>query len=174
MWCGFPFALLRFALGYHWLARVAASELSGEARTWQVDSRRAGPEKPGTEFMTQQEVEAQKHVETYKSLISISVELYKTLLLLNGGGIIALLTYIGSRNKDYIASPHISCSIYIFISGVAVVPIAFALSYGIQFAIYKQYLQNLQNQPPRDKSVDWQFSIARCLVIISIICFISG
>lgn len=38
-----------------------------------------------------------KHIETYKSLIYLSAEGYRALLLLNGGGALAVLTFIGAH-----------------------------------------------------------------------------
>lgn len=123
--------------------------------------------------MTQQDTDSQKHIETYKSLISISVELYKTLLLLNGGGIIALLTYIGSKQNPATMDIAFSSSIYIFIAGVSLVPIAFALSYHIQLGIYNRFLHPDQ-WGKRDKLIDIKFNAAMILTILSIVFFVVG
>jgi hypothetical protein len=43
-------------------------------------------------------------LETFKSLISISVELLRSLLLLNGGAIVALLAYIGQASNGAVVA----------------------------------------------------------------------
>ncbi len=123
--------------------------------------------------MMQKEVDAQKHIETYKSLISISVELYKALLLLNGGGLIALLTYIGSSHSARTMGAAFSSSIYLFICGIALVPISFTLSYGVQLGIYKRFL-NPQHNGTRDRRIDTQYFGAIILTVLSIACFVAG
>ena len=123
--------------------------------------------------MMQKEVDMQKHVETYKSLISISVELYKALLLLNGGGIIALLTYIGSNHSARTMGAALSSSIYIFICGITLVPISFALSYGVQLGIYNRFL-NPHDNGRRDRRIDIQYFGAIILTFLSIACFVAG
>ncbi|WP_215843664.1 hypothetical protein HHS34_007285 [Acidithiobacillus montserratensis] len=121
--------------------------------------------------MTQQDTDAQKHIETYKSIISLSVELYKALLLLNGGGLIALLTYIGSQHGLAPTNTWLSSAIYIFIGGLSLVPISFALSYGVQIGIYNRFL-NPNKRGKTDKSIDRKFYCAMTLTALSIVCFV--
>ena len=42
--------------------------------------------------------------ETYKSMNSISVEVMKSVLLVNGGAVIAVLSYLGAINNPKITS----------------------------------------------------------------------
>ena len=120
--------------------------------------------------MMQQDIDSQKHIETYRSLISISVEIYKTLLLLNGGAIIALLTYIGSKQNPVRIDVAFSLSIYAFIAGVFCVPIAFVFSYLVQMGIYKRFLSPDQ-RGNRDKLIDKRFNRAIVFTILSIVLF---
>lgn len=123
--------------------------------------------------MIQQDIDSQKHIETYRSLISISVELYKTLLLLNGGAIIALLTYIGSKQTPATMGAEFNFSIYTFITGLFCVPIAFVFSYLVQMGIYNRFLRPNQ-RGKRDKLIDIYFYGAMFFTVISILCFGSG
>lgn len=61
-------------------------------------------------------------LETYKSLIAISVELLKSLLLLNGGAIVALLAYIGQAASG----------------GLMLSALAFVGSYLTQLSLYNE------------------------------------
>ena len=45
--------------------------------------------------------------ETYRSLISISMEGLKTLLLINGGAVVALLAYLGQSPQGPRLAPHV-------------------------------------------------------------------
>lgn len=46
----------------------------------------------------------QHAAETYRSLIAVSVEGFKTLLLINGGAVVAILAYLGqSANGSKVA-----------------------------------------------------------------------
>jgi len=50
-------------------------------------------------------LDQQHAAETYKSLITISVEVFKALVLLNGGAVVALLAYLGqAANKSQVAA----------------------------------------------------------------------
>lgn len=77
-------------------------------------------------------------LETYKSLISISVELLKSLLLLNGGAIVALLAYIGQAENGASVARNATCSLSWFIAGLVLSTLAFIGSYLTQSALYNE------------------------------------
>jgi len=77
-------------------------------------------------------------LETYKSLISISVELLKSLLLLNGGAIVALLAYLGQATNGPAVAKHATCSLTWFIAGLVLSALAFIGSYLTQLSLYNE------------------------------------
>lgn len=72
-------------------------------------------------------------IETYKSLIAISVEALKTLLLLNGGALIALGTFVGAHLK---AAESLHVASFLFLGGLVAVAVAFGTSYATQLALF--------------------------------------
>jgi hypothetical protein len=77
-------------------------------------------------------------IETYKSLISISVELLKSLLLLNGGAIVALLAYIGQAKNGAEVAANSKGSLTWFIVGLMCAGAAFVGSYLTQLALFNE------------------------------------
>jgi hypothetical protein len=77
-------------------------------------------------------------LETYKSLISISVELLRSFLLLNGGAIVALLAYIGQAENGAEVAKNAACSLSLFIVGLVLSSLAFVGSYLTQLALYNE------------------------------------
>lgn len=81
-------------------------------------------------------------LETYKSLISISVELLRSLLLLNGGAIVALLAYIGQAKNGTEVAKNASCSLSLFIVGLVLAALAFIGSYLTQLTLYNESVRS--------------------------------
>ena len=78
-------------------------------------------------------------IETYKSLISISTEAFKALQYLNGGAVIALLSYFA--NKTPIAPKLLSTVTYslsYFTFGLLTGTLVYASSYMTQFALHNE------------------------------------
>ena len=78
--------------------------------------------------------------ETYKSMISISVEAMKSLLLVNGGAVIAVLSYLGAINNPAIAS-QAGLPLGLFVSGVVFNIFTFVGSYLTQFALFNESMR---------------------------------
>jgi hypothetical protein len=57
-------------------------------------------------------------LETYKSMISMSVEGLKTLLLINGGAVVAMLAYLGQASQGQAAAQHARLPLACFITGI--------------------------------------------------------
>ena len=77
-----------------------------------------------------------KHTETYKSLIYLSAEGYRALLLLNGGGALAVLTFIGAHIGQINR-----CAIFpmfCFLLGLVSIAVTYFLSYKVQLGIYNR------------------------------------
>lgn len=78
--------------------------------------------------------------ETYKSMISISVEAMKSLLLVNGGAVIAVLSYLGAINSPAIAS-QAGLPLGLFVAGVVFNIFTFVGSYLTQFALFNESMR---------------------------------
>jgi|SRR4029453_2231844 hypothetical protein len=77
-------------------------------------------------------------IETYRSLLRISLAGLKTLMLINGGAVVALLTYLGQSPQGPTLAPHVWWSLGAFVGGVVLCVAAFFSSYQTQFALYNE------------------------------------
>jgi hypothetical protein len=93
--------------------------------------------------------------ETYRSLISISMEGLKTLLLINGGAIVALLAYLGQSPQGPRIAPHVWLPLGSFVAGVGFSALAFVGSYATQFALYNESVFATTYKGPRHMTFLW-------------------
>jgi hypothetical protein len=77
-------------------------------------------------------------LETYRSLIAISLAGLKTLMLINGGAVVALLAYLGQSPQGPSLAPHVWWSLGAFVGGVVFCVLAFFGSYQTQFALFNE------------------------------------
>jgi len=81
-------------------------------------------------------------VETYKSLISLGTQSLKTLQLLNGGAIVALLAYVGRsptvQESHATVARNTSLPILFFVLGLVAGTLAHFTTYFTQFALYQE------------------------------------
>lgn len=80
-------------------------------------------------------------LETYKSLVAISIEAFKALQLLNGGAIVALLAYLGQVSGRVALAGRVFFPLAMFILGLTLGTLAFATSYLTQLALFNESLQ---------------------------------
>jgi hypothetical protein len=110
-------------------------------------------------------------IETYRSLISISLAGLKTLMLINGGAVVALLTYLGQSPQGPNLATHVWWSLGAFVAGVVFCVAAFFGSYQTQFALYNESVS------PATKSglphMKWQ-RITIAFVLLSCVAFAVG
>jgi len=89
--------------------------------------------------------------ETYKSLITISVECLKMLVVVNGGAAVAVLTYLG--NLVGRSSPqhpiHITPAILCYCGGLLAAVLALMFSYLVQLRLYNEESAVQWNVPVR-------------------------
>ena len=81
----------------------------------------------------------QWHIEeTFKGLISLSIELLKALLLINGGAAVAVLAYLGSlaSHGSVAHLPDIKNALLCFAGGVLATALAFIAAYFTQYRLY--------------------------------------
>lgn len=74
---------------------------------------------------------------TYESMLTVSVEGFKTLLLINGGGVVALLTYLGQVESAGLAH-NAGWAVGGFVVGVLLSVLAFAGAYATQYALFNE------------------------------------
>ena len=85
-------------------------------------------------------VDKEHQIETFKSLIQISVEGLKLLALLNGGAVVALLAYLGNLAGKPVSAPDIRIAMGCFLAGLVLCGLAFAASYLTQLGLYNESL----------------------------------
>jgi hypothetical protein len=108
--------------------------------------------------------------ETFKSMIEISVEGMKSLLLINGGAAITVLTFLGTNSGKSFAS-HAGISLARFILGVTFSVCIFVFSYATQFALFNESINNKNYNGPRHMT----FVLAALVfVFLSLIAFCIG
>jgi hypothetical protein len=107
-------------------------------------------------------------IETYKSLISISVEAFKALQWLNGGAVVALLAYIGQRPE--LAEPA-RIALSLFVVGLVAATAAFFTSYLTQLALYNE---DIRKHEYKGLSYVIWLRTTVVIVIVSLISFIIG
>lgn len=110
-------------------------------------------------------------IETYKSLILISVECFKSLLLINGGAVVAILAFLGQAPNG----PEIAKSAWLplaaFVTGTGLSALAFAGSYVTQFVLYNESVQIELYKGP--KHMVFVFCTVSC-VFLSFVMFAVG
>lgn len=109
--------------------------------------------------------------ETYKSLISISVEGLKSVLLLNGGSIVAILTYLGHASSGPQLAVRIKCSLVWFVVGLVTVGFAFVTSYLTQLALYNESINPKSYKGTKHQCYLW---VTLALVVLSLASFAFG
>jgi hypothetical protein len=77
-------------------------------------------------------------IETFKSLINISLAGLKLLALLNGGAAVALLAFIGNVSGKGLSIPDMRLPMGFFLGGLVFCGIAFLLSYLTQYFLYQE------------------------------------
>jgi hypothetical protein len=79
-------------------------------------------------------------LETYKSLITIAIEGFKYLALINGGAIVVLLAYLGdvAGKSPPVPSPDMRLPVAAFITGLAFCGIALLGSYITQLKLLNE------------------------------------
>lgn len=90
------------------------------------------------------ENQSQLHwMETYKSLITLSIEAFRFSALANGGAAVALLAYLGSvaSSSDSVAI-NLSCPMMAYISGLVLCGLAVLFAYLTQLKLLNEIGRN--------------------------------
>jgi hypothetical protein len=111
-------------------------------------------------------------IETYKSLINISLAGLKLLALLNGGAAVALLTFVSNIYGKNLPVPDILWAMGCFLGGLAFCGVAFFFSYLTQFILYQEVMEEkLKTQ--RNRHIPCH-RFASIFSLLSLIAFIIG
>ncbi len=90
-----------------------------------------------------------QQTETYKSLVTISVEALKTLVLVNGGAAVAVLTYLGNlaaKTNTPSGLPSVRGALLAYCGGLALALVAFVLSYLTQLRLLNEHFHPEKKQ----------------------------
>ena len=110
-------------------------------------------------------------LETYKSLISVSMEGLKTLLLVNGGAVVAIVAFLGQSSLGPGLAPHFWWPLGFFVAGVTSCTCAFIGSYFTQFSLYNEQFPGRKYQGPKHMVCLW---VTFFLILLSVTCFALG
>lgn len=115
-------------------------------------------------------VDNEHRIVTYKSMIGVATGALKALQLLNGGAVVALLTYLGHVQVSPCLVGRTACPLAFFIGGLFLGTLAFFSTYFTQFALYNESMQ-------RQGLLGWPhmrwFWVTFILALLSLIAFAS-
>src|SRR5262249_22798745 len=114
--------------------------------------------------------------ETYKSLITISVECLKILAIVNGGAAGAVLTYIGNLASHAASGQptnHITPALLSYCGGLLATILAFVLGYVVQLQLYNEEIAIAQGHAARRKH-QWVLWTAIALALSAAVAFGAG
>ena len=98
----------------------------------------------------------EEHVlETYKSLMSVSMEGLKVLLLINGGTVVALLAFLGQSTLGPELASHFWWPIGFFVAGVVFCTLAYIASYCTQYSLYNEQFPKRNYSGPKHTNCLW-------------------
>ena len=97
-------------------------------------------------------------LETYKSLIQISLQSMKLLALLNGGAAVALLAYLGNIAGKGAASPNMRGPMTCYLIGLVLCGLTFMVGYLTQFSLYNEDIGDFRRG--RHKAFLWVAALA--------------
>lgn len=110
-------------------------------------------------------------LETYRSLISISVEFFKSLLLINGGAVVAILAFLGQASNGQVLAKEAWLPLGAFVIGTGFSALSFAGSYATQFALYNESVHPQDYKGPTHMKCT---AFTACLVFLSFVAFAVG
>lgn len=111
-------------------------------------------------------------VETYKSQIAVVVDTLKLLVIANGGGVIAILTLVGSIAGKCEMIPDVGGAIKLLVAGLICCFVALLATYYAQMFVFKhmaeQFSENLMSKHK------WSFNIAAFFAVLGVGLFSYG
>ena len=113
------------------------------------------------------ELSNQHWIETYKSLITLSIEGFKFAALANGGAAVALLAYLGNVAGKGASAPDMRCAMAAFLAGLAACGLAMLFAYLTQLKL----LNESRNGERPKLSHGWLLWSAIVLFVCSLVFF---
>jgi uncharacterized membrane protein YidH (DUF202 family) len=114
------------------------------------------------------DISDQHWIETYKSLITLSIEGFKFALFANGGAAVALLAYLGNVSGKGSSVPDMHCAMAKFLVGIVACGLAMVFAYLTQLQLLNESRRGAV--PPR-LSHAWPLWAAIILFVVSIVLF---
>lgn len=122
------------------------------------------------------EIEKEEVIETYKSLITISLEGLKFLSLLNGGAAVAILAFLGQVYSKGGSVPYMTLPMLSFIIGLFCNGLSFLFVYFTQLRVYEGALQEAPIFNSRSWKMMARFALSFAFVSLcsfSVGCFLA-
>jgi hypothetical protein len=108
------------------------------------------------------------YAETYKSLVTLSTEVFKFCALTNGGAAVAILAYLGNVAGKERPLPDMRCAMAAFLIGL------FFCGLSMFFAYLTQLKRLNRLAEGRKLQGDWRLTAAMSFVVLSLAAFASG
>jgi phosphate/sulfate permease len=121
-------------------------------------------------------------IETFKGLITLSVEVAKMLALVNGGAAVALLAYLGNLARfSILHPPHLTHALMWFCKGLFATVLAVIFAYLTQLKLYNEERKKRQQSSiPEDQRTPvrerhgWILAVAILLAVFAAFAFYKG
>ena len=118
----------------------------------------------------------QRALEILKSLTEISISGFRTLALLNGGGAIAIITYLGHANvPKQLPGLYIMIAMGCYVFGLFCCGVAYFTAHGTNLALFNEAIRALEQPgvPFPQPHIKWLI-VARTAVILCLVLFLVG
>ena len=110
--------------------------------------------------------------ETYKGLLTISVEALKMLALVNGGAAVALLTYIGNARSPIPGQPSgIRVALLCYSGGLFATILAFVVAYVTQLRLFQEEVNYSQQSSQIRRLHGFEVTCGIFLALVAAIAF---
>lgn len=119
--------------------------------------------------MREPDLQTEHAIETYKSLIQLSTFGLKFVQIVNGGGAIAILAYLGNVTSSGNSAPDLTWSMASFVGGLFFGGTAIVMAYLTQLCLYNEGVGDLD----RGGHVRFLYT-ALALLILSLLAFAVG
>lgn len=123
-------------------------------------------------MMQPPDIRREHAIETYKSLIQVSVEGMKLVAFLNGGAAVALLAYLGNVAGKSLTLPDMRLPMAFFLAGLVFSGFAFLGSYFTQLRLYDESIH--QSQTVSSPSWPFWLRFGIVFVLLSLLSFAAG
>ena len=113
--------------------------------------------------------------ETYKGVITLGVETLKIIFVLNGGALVACLTFLGNQAVKLARKPPLPIPemLQFYLLGLALTALAFLVAYFMQLRLYGEEIRRREGE--RVVRVHgYLIDFAGILLVAAVVCFCVG